>query len=481
VLDQPLQEFVKRAAIDRHELFYHPATIIDIERDKNVKRKERSLSSLCKYSKLENHKFLSSEIDNIFGEKKSPNDDCDNLILHSLYSNCADFLVTEDIGVHRKAKTLNISERVLYIQQASTLLSSDFKEENFKFPGIKELYLSELRLGWSIFDSLLGSYGKFEIWFQKCQRKGRKCWAINETGDLDALAIFKKEKSPIITLDDKGLRGDVLKICTFKVALMARGKHYGELLLKKIFNAAFENDDRYIYITIRVGEQPHLRDLLESNGFYFFGQTKTNDGNIDDVYVKNMCVDINEFNGEALSFSIKLHPYFVINENTKFFCIPIKPKYHRHLFPEVQIQHELIGQGAIVGNSIRQAYICNSNSNMVVTGAIVFFYRSGDHKEITTYGIVEKVERTQDEDRAIQLTRKRTIYSDEDIKHACIGGALIILFRVLGHLDAPVTREHLLEMGVLGNIQSIRNVKQAQAIEILNTNEKRSYIFANKT
>lgn len=475
LLEQPLQLFIKSAGEKGHKLLYHPATKTDIKRDKNIIRKKRSLAALCKYSELESHNVTEDELIDDWGKVGSPNDLCDNFILHSIYRNCADFLVTEDLGIHKKARKFRLSERVLYIQQASNLLQDNFKEENLKFPGILELFLTELTLDLPVFESLSASYGGFESWFQKCQREGRKCWVINESGEIDALAILKEENSPLITTDDRGFRGKTLKICTFKVAPMARGKHYGELLLKKTFITAFEQNYKNIYLTIREGEQPHLRELLETNGFFCFGKTVTNDSFLDDVYVKLMYPVNTNYNEPSLYFSIKYHPYFLITEDTGFFCIPIQPKYHRHLFPEVQIQQELLGNGAIVGNSIRQAYICSSNSNQVTEGSIVFFYRSEDYKEITTFGIVEKVERTSDPERAMQLTRKRTIYSDEDIQNTCLKGALIILFRVLGHLDIPIPRKALHERGIKGNIQSIRRLERNSALEILDTNDKRNY------
>ena len=475
LLEEPLQFFIKSAGVKGYKLLYHPATKTDIKRDKNVIRRERSLAALCKYSELESHNVTKDELINDWGDVSSPNDLCDNFILHSIYRNCADFLVTEDLGIHKKARNLRLSERVLYIQQASNLLRDNFKEENLKFPGILELFLTELNLDMPVFESLSASYGGFESWFEKSQREGRKCWVINESGEIDALAILKDEDSPIITIDDKGLREKTLKICTFKVAPLSRGKHYGELLLKKTFITAFEQDYKNIYLTIREGEQPHLRELLETNGFFSFGKTLTNDGFLDDVYVKSMYPAENSFNEPTLYFSIKYHPHFLISEDTGFFCIPIQPRYHRHLFPEVQIQQELLGSGAIVGNSIRQAYICSSNSNQVTEGSIIFFYRSKDYKQITTFGIVEKVERTNDPTRAIQLTRKRTIYSDEDIKNTCLKGALIILFRVLGHFDKPISREALHELGIKGNTQSIRRLERKPALEILDTNDKRNY------
>lgn len=480
LLEQPLETFISRAFNSKHSLLYHEATIKDIERDKNPLRRKRSLQTLKKYEKISNHRFHKEEINNVFGNSKSDNDWCDNIILHSLFRNCVDFLITEDIGIHRKAKLLGLSERVLYIQQASNFLEETFTESNFQFPGIMEDYVSNIKDEQPIFESLNETYPEFFEWLNKVKKQARKYWAISSYEEkIEAILIFKEELNPLITIDNRGLPGKTLKMCTFKVAPLARGKHYGELLLKKAFDTAFKRSLSHVYVTIREKEQPHLRHLLESNGFFLFGKKASSEGNLDDIYVKTTFPAKKDNALPSLDFAIKFYPHFKLDSSVDCFCIPIQPKYHRHLFPEIQLQHELIGQGAIVGNAIRQAYICNSNINQVKPSSLVFFYRSKDYREITTYGIVEQVERTKRPSRAYQLTRKRTIYSNKDIENLCTDGALILLFRVLGHLDKPVSREQLQDWGVRGNTQSIRKLSTQQAKNILSSNEKRNYFPAN--
>ena len=52
ILERPLAEFIRSAKDNNHVLLYHPATIDDINRDKNSNRRKISLSRLVKYSSL---------------------------------------------------------------------------------------------------------------------------------------------------------------------------------------------------------------------------------------------------------------------------------------------------------------------------------------------------------------------------------------------------------------------------------------------
>jgi catechol 2,3-dioxygenase-like lactoylglutathione lyase family enzyme len=52
-LQPSLANFVRLAGVGGHQLLYHPASKIDIERDKNISRRSRTLERLAQYTLLE--------------------------------------------------------------------------------------------------------------------------------------------------------------------------------------------------------------------------------------------------------------------------------------------------------------------------------------------------------------------------------------------------------------------------------------------
>lgn len=478
ILEAPLSHFIKSAALSGHTLMYHPATVRDIQRDLNQIRKEISLSRLNKYIQLEGHSNNKDDIDHLFGYSNTDNDACDNEILYALYCNCADFLISEDIGIHRKAKRFGISDRVLYIQQARNLFGIDAKSDNITFPGISNKFLSEIDPNNNFFDSLRSSYSGFNHWFEKSQRSGRKAWIISDESNIGAIIIYKEEESPIVTDDSKGLKGKSLKLCTFKVGELCQGRKFGELLLKKSFNYAFEGNYDWIYLTIREDSQLHLIELLGNFGFETFGKCLQLNGEYDLVLAKPMKPVTAELY-DTLDFTKKYYPWFTIKQNTQAYVVPIQPRYHLQLFPEIQVQPSLFENSITAGNAINQAYLSNSKIKSINSGDVLLFYRSGDTKGITSIGIIEKCERTRDSKIVIQLTRKRTIYSENDIDKICEKDTLVILFKVICHFEAAISSKSLADIGIIGAIQTIRRISRIHLEHILKEYRVKNYFHSN--
>lgn len=478
VLERPLAEFVKASLSSNNELLYHPATIDDINRDNNLERREISLSRLKKYSQFDESAWSAEELTALFGDIKKINDWCDCRILLSLHKNGADFLISEDVELHRKARAVGLSDRVLYIQQAYSRFPAFEGYASRLFPGISEQSLAGIPLEHPIFDSLKSSYMEFSEWYVRCQREGRKAWTVSTGDDINALLIYKIENSPIVTNDSRGLKNKVLKLCTFKVSELSQGRKYGELLLKKSFVFAYDNSISWVYLTVRQGTQPHLIDLLESFGFCAYGESTQKNGKIDTVFVKAMEPDKSDA-ASSIDFATRYYPWFRVSKSTSSYLVPIAPKYHRQLFPEIQNPFDLFGHSVIAGNAIKQAYICNAKIRKISAGDLVLFYRSSDQKSITTVGVVENAEFTSDAGRVQQLSRKRTIYESQAISAMCKKGALVIIFRMMGHFKDPIDSDSLKKMGVIGPIQSIRTIEHDLATGILTEGKVGNCLFAD--
>lgn len=368
-LDTKLAE-LHRLASTEHQILVHPSSKDDISRDKNDARRSSMLQRLNKYVELESPpQFLENEEEQLLGSPKKDNDRVDNLILLALHKNCVHWLVTQDEGIHKKAKTIGAYERVLSVDQAIRALLKTKEGQHRLYPNIENVLCHTLNLNHKFFQSLRADYDGFDAWFsEKCSKTGRQAWACISGDEIHALAIYKQESSPIVTNDNRGLPGDVLKLCTFKV--VKRGFKIGELLLKQAFNYASDNNLQFVYATVAPGQHEMLEDLFSEFGFSEYG---TDSQGRDIVYVKEFPSILPITDDPPLDYTVKYYPATKLDGN-KAFLIPIKPRYHNILFPEQRIQSDMFSDvGNSAGNAIKQAYLCKSPTKSVKPGDMIFF------------------------------------------------------------------------------------------------------------
>lgn len=105
-----LANFVRLAHENGHQLIYHPATEDDIQRDANPIRQRQTLDRLRQYTRLEDRPNCAWN-----DGEQNPNEIADNEILYAVFCDAVHALVTEDHGIHRKAKACGLSDRVYYI------------------------------------------------------------------------------------------------------------------------------------------------------------------------------------------------------------------------------------------------------------------------------------------------------------------------------------------------------------------------------
>ncbi|MEN8136161.1 MAG: GNAT family N-acetyltransferase [Thermodesulfobacteriota bacterium] len=457
-LEASFGEFVRLAGENQHQLLAHPGSIEDINRDENSTRREISLSRFNKYSLLEDPPVLEDTFATEYQLTKSTeNDRVDNEILFAIFKDAANILVSEDRKLHAKAARLGIKDRVFYLQQAVEFLRKLHQKVPVALPNIQELPLYQIDLDDSFFDSLREDYhDEFNGWFKKSAREGRRAWVYKAmSGQLGAICIFNIEKNPIVTNDNRSIPGKVLKLCTFKVGETVRGRRIGELFLKAAFRYATDNDLEHIYLHTRSGKQDFLIDFCKDFGFYLLGTYKA-----DDVYVKDHPIHPPEEALDALSYLKKYYPNFRGGMGVGKYIVPIRPEYYKVLFPDNERQISLFQlEGNVVGNAIRQAYLCHARLGGISPGDILLFYRSHDWQAIASVGVVEQVGDYKNIDKIMQLVAKRTVYSLDEIKEMASKQTKVILFRIAQHLSEPITFDWLKKHRVVnGNIQTIRNI-----------------------
>jgi ribosomal protein S18 acetylase RimI-like enzyme len=214
----------------------HDAALTDIGRDTNIARRNVSLSKVRKFEQLKNVKQPSrAKLEQQFGPMPKPNDVVDVALLHALDIGAVDFLVTEDQGIHGRARraTPPLADRVLTVVDAVAWLRASFEPTKVVLPFVEEVPAHSLDQADDIFDSLRQGYPDFDKWWRnKCVREHRPCWAATIDNELAGLVVRKEESHAEAKTKYPGPK--ILKVCTFKVKPKYRGEKLGELLLKQV-------------------------------------------------------------------------------------------------------------------------------------------------------------------------------------------------------------------------------------------------------
>ncbi len=453
----PLAQLVVLLQTNGAQVLVHPESITDIMSDADESRRSIKLSKISKYGRLQ----TPPDLDRAAFESKAvhiggANDVIDCTILSALLKDAVRYLITEDRRLQAKARRMGLGDRVLTVDEALVLFGAAFANQPIELPNLELIYLHQIRdeLGDQLFDTLRADYPGFDGWFVRSCQEGRQAWIARDySGKLGAICIYKEERNPQVTAICR-LDGKILKLCTFKVEENVRGQKIGELLLKAAFRHAFLNNYEAIYVTVKE-KQTELIDLLTDFGFESVGT----DGNSDIVFIKQHPQQPPSVRLDPVEYHLKFAPHFRGDADVSKFLIPIRPEYHRQLFPDNsdrQLTLPLIAP--VPGNAIKLAYLCKANTKAIAAGDILIFYRSQDWQSCTTIGIVESVQRLDDADMILERVLRRTVYTRSEIEEICKGGCLVILFRLQSHLPAAVGMKELQRLEIKGPIQTIRKI-----------------------
>jgi rRNA-processing protein FCF1 len=435
------------------EILIHPSSIDDLKRDKNVERLEIILSKVRSYCSLESPPDPTRDPDYFdrvnWKEQDDENEIIDNTILYAVYKDAVDFLITEDRGIHKKAKNLGIDDRVLLIDDALEIFERSVPITKITSPPpLKEDFVYNLNINDPIFTSLKKNYPLFENWFKKISREGRKCWAYyREDDSIGALLIYKIEDEPIAS-NPPLLKKRRLKLSTFIVTHV--GHKIGELFIKLSIDFAVQNEISEIYLTHFTEPDDKLVQLITEYGFY---KVRVNEIG-EDIFVKELVTPEGFEYKHPIVVAKRFYPSFYDGIRVKKFVIPIQPKYHDRLFTDFSGRQTTItehtGVFIVEGNTIKKAYLTHSRIKKMRTGDIILFYRSQDQSEITSLGIIESVyTRIQNPNKIIRLVGKRSVYTKEEIEEFANKPTTVILFLHHFHLKNPLHLDELKEMGVL--------------------------------
>ena len=470
------------------QLFLHSGTIEDINRDKNVKRRDITLSKIKKYPLLENIPCPKvSDLEAKYGSIKKNNDLIDVQLIHALKIKAINFLITEDNGIHDRAKDAGLEDQVLLVSEAVNWVKQTYEPKLINLPHVASLKCHQVDVTQEIFQSLKEDYEGFEEWFSTCIEQHRNCWTVQDKNKIIAIAILKEETGQQYRDDfiegeaDIPNNGKILKICTFKVGADAKGSKIGEHLLKQSLWHAYENNFDCVYLTAYEEKQDHLISFLKEFGFSVEGKNK----NGELIISKKVIQQINSLeNLSSLECHKKLYPIYYDGKEVQKFFVPIKPKFHLKLFPEytpfaqpmlftpqdiTQIREE------ISGNTIKKVYLSRARSNQVKIGDLVFFYMSKKDiykfsQRLTVVGVVEGITECNNLEKLLEVTAKRSVYSHEDLEAMFQKQKTSVKamdFLIAGHIKTASGHPPNLEQ--LRNVGIVNGHTPPQSIAIIET------------
>lgn len=427
----------------------HPFQLIDIDQDKNDSRRTLRRMLFGKYVALESPPSLTENITTELGTP-SPNSNnwVDFHLLAALERDAVGYLVTEDEKLHKRARRIGLSDRVLTIADASLMVEARLASSPPPLLIVKHDKAYNLNRNDPIFASIKEDYPEFDIWFTKCCNDGRDVYFIEgKSREYAAICILKTEDSPLPCLS-----GKVLKLCTFKVSKDYYGSKYGELLLKNLFQYAEKNSFNHIYVEVKEGQE-FLIGFLEDFGFKDLNENKTSDemrmGKPTSLVAPDPIQLAADSGVDGFEYHQRYGPNYCVPLKDRFYIVPIKPKYEEMLFPERQKQRSMFQGNDAFGNSIRKAYLCHSRIRKLSKSDLLLFYRSDDSKAVTALGIVEKTLVSGVSDEIEKFVGKITVYSKADIAWLCEKEVLAIIFRQVTVLRSPISKDELLANGLL--------------------------------
>jgi ribosomal protein S18 acetylase RimI-like enzyme len=466
-------------------VFIHERAADDIGRDRDAKRRAISLSKIRKFEQLARvSQPPKGDLERRFGAMPKPNDEVDVALLHALDINAVDFLVTQDQGIHTRARRASpaLGNRVLTVPDAVVWLRAAFEPRQVRLPLVEEVPAHAVPLDDEIFDSLRDGYPGFDEWWRtKCVPAHRECWVVSIASEIAGLVVRKEETHAEAGTQYPGPK--ILKVCTFKVKPKFRGEKLGELLLKQILWFAQMNAFDLVYLTT-FESQAVLIEVLKYYGFVMTGTNNLGEHIYEKPLPRGLLVAGSA--DELFDLARMNYPRFAARTPAMTFCVPIQSEFHDILFPELAVkvpkpQGDLFAQPGLSeagqairrpGNTIRKVYLCRAATRQMQPGSVVLFYRSRSpgylvSQCITSVGVVEAVHQATSLDDLVRLSAKRSVYSEANLAafEATVQRPVMVIdFLLVGHIEPAIKLDELLKMGVFNNTppQSISQLPETR-------------------
>jgi predicted nucleic acid-binding protein len=397
----------------------HPLSAAEIRTHKDPRVVATFDIKLRNYVELKTEAPETVEIQKLRQSDRDDNDANDTSLIKEVVANRVDALITEDRGIHNKAKLLGVGDRVFTIDDFLEKVTAEHPDlTSYRVLSVKKDHFGNINPDDPFFDSFKRDYVDFGKWFnRKADEIAYVC--MSEGKELLAFLYVKPE-------DERESYSDItpgfppkrrLKIGTFKVTM--NGYKLGERFLKIVFDNALllKVDEIYVTIFAKDADQERLIALLLDWGFRRHGVKRSSSG--------EELVFVRDFTPHAdPATPIATYPY--MSRRQRKFIVPIYPDYHTELLPDSILRTESpddFVENRPNRNAIRKVYISRSIQRDMTPGDIIVFYRtaSGGHAHhtsvATTLGVVESVVTgIANAEQFVRLCRKRSVFSDDELK-----------------------------------------------------------------
>lgn len=442
-----------------YEKCAHRVSLEEIGKHQDERVRKSFQAKLQSYYVLKTTAPIAADVQKCCATDHSENDRNDTLLINELFANRVDLIISEDRGVHSKAEALGIADRAFTIDSFLEKVTAENPElVDYKVLAVRRVHFGQVDLHSKFFDSFREDYAgpAFDKWFNK--KADETAYVCYEGPSLVAFLYLKIEGPEESYADiDPGFRPKRrLKIGTFKVEL--NGYKLGERFLKIVFDNGIRQKVDEIYVTIfpRSIDQQRLIRLLEDFGFRRHGK-KINAYGDEQVYVRDMTPRFDALDPK-LTF-----PY--VSKSSRSFIVPIYPKYHTTLLPDSILRTESAAdfvEQEPHRNAIRKVYVSRSVFRDLRRGDTIVFYRTGGYYKgvVSTLGVVEDVYRTiRDEGHFINLCRKRSVFSDKELREQWnynrSNRPFIVGFLYAYSLPKRPTLKELIDNGIIRDVNSV--------------------------
>jgi len=436
----------------------HQVTIKEISRNQDEAAREAFYIKIESYHHLPTQAPLKPEA-RIISEKYdvTENDKNDTILINEVFSDRVDLLITEDRKIHTKAFELGIDTKVFTIDSFLEKVTAENPELlDYKIPSMRKEYFGNINLEDEFFDTFKEGYVGFEKWFNK--KADEIAYICSSKERIFAFLYLKieGESEPYSDITPQFTRKKRLKIGTFKA--QSSGLKLGERFLKIVFDNAlhFSVDEIYVTIFAERVETIRLINMLTDFGFRYHGTKESSSGK-EEVYVR-------DFSQKVSPVSPKI-TYPFMSKHAHKFLVPIYPEYHTNLFPDSILRTESpldFVENEPFRNAISKVYVSRSLNRDLKPGDIIVFYRTGGYYKsvVTTLGIVEGIcTSIKDRHHFINLCRKRSVFSDEQLKRQwdftpITARPFIVNFLYSYSFPKRINLKRLIELGVIQDTSS---------------------------
>jgi rRNA-processing protein FCF1 len=413
-----------------HELGFtlavHDVVVKELNNSKGDELLSQNTAKVEKYyQKILRTDVRQKDLVELFGHinPNRSNDLHDCHLLYSLVNNAADFLITKDEKIIRRAlacpRIEDVENRIFRLEEFIGFLKL-YKGIPTRADSVlvTEDLVATLNLEDDLFISLENDYKGFRDWIKKCIKEKRRCWKILLDDNLAGLVIYKKEAindSEMFSNADFD-SNELLKICTFKISDRYQRRRLSELLIKEALLYCLQNQLPSVYLTVFAERQPELVYFLESFGFSRLPQKNSLE---ESIFIK--VIDVfkcknKEIIKHYLENPERSFPRIIYGNDTSAYFVPIQLAYYQKLFPTNPTKQKMFSDLSPQKISIKKSYLCNANTKDISINSIIFFYVSSPIQKVLSIGVVQNYSTLSNIGDIMKRVGRRIVYNEDEIR-----------------------------------------------------------------